>query len=76
MCLVGPREIVGKAASAGQKPVVLNTLDVLSLAEYRHTLLLSSRPSRERADYNGEVASDKPARRKVSPARRAAKGLK
>jgi hypothetical protein len=41
MCLIGPREIVGEAAGAGQKPVVLDTLDVLRLAEYRHTLLLT-----------------------------------
>ena len=54
MRLVGPGQVVGEAAGAGQKPIVLDTLDVLGLAEHRHTLLLSSLPD---AGSGGTIAA-------------------
>ena len=46
MRLIGPREVVGEAARAGQEPVVLDALDVLSLAKHRHTPLPPQNPIR------------------------------
>jgi hypothetical protein len=34
--LVRARQVVGKPAVTGQQPIILDTLDVLSLAEHRH----------------------------------------
>jgi hypothetical protein len=68
MDLAGPRQVVGKAAGAGQKPIVLDTLDVLGLAERRHTLLLENRPRRVGPDYSGGPMCDKAASFRASQA--------
>ena len=66
--LVGPGQVVGEAAGAGQKPIVLDTLDVLGLAEHRHTLLLSSLPD---AGSGGTIAArPRPTRQRGGRSRR------